>query len=97
VSGSDSRAGWPAAPPLSRRGRTLPGFATCEVSDEGKGSPDSLGDQAFDRFARGDESRTGRGNGLRLALVRAVAEAQGGSVAIGPGPGAVVVLRVPIA
>jgi signal transduction histidine kinase len=48
------------------------------VRDEGDGVPASLGERAFDRFTRADESRTSRGNGLGLALVRAVAEEHGG-------------------
>ena len=52
------------------------------VTDEGSGVPEALGARAFDRFTRADESRTTRGNGLGLALVKAVAEAHGGTAAL---------------
>lgn len=52
------------------------------VEDDGPGFPGTFVGAAFDRFTRADESRTTGGSGLGLALVRAVAEAHGGSVAI---------------
>jgi signal transduction histidine kinase len=55
------------------------------VTDEGPGVPAALGDRAFDRFTRADESRSTRGNGLGLALVKAVAEAHRGTAALVPG------------
>jgi signal transduction histidine kinase len=49
------------------------------VTDEGRGFPDNLIGRAFERFGRGDEARAGGpGSGLGLALVEAVANAQGG-------------------
>ncbi len=49
------------------------------VSDEESGfSPEFL-PHAFERFSRADESRTGGGAGLGLALVQAVAVAHGGA------------------
>jgi signal transduction histidine kinase len=61
------------------------------VSDEGAGFPAEFAKRAFDRFTRAEESRTTPGTGLGLALVRAVAEAHGGSAEIS---GATVVLRL---
>jgi signal transduction histidine kinase len=52
------------------------------VTDEGPGIPEDLGVRAFDRFTRADASRTTRGNGLGLALVKAVAEAHGGAATL---------------
>jgi signal transduction histidine kinase len=52
-----------------------------EVADEGAGL-ERLGDRAFERFARGDAARTSDGAGLGLAIVRAIAEAHGGSVTV---------------
>jgi signal transduction histidine kinase len=49
------------------------------VGDEGPGFPDDLIGRAFERFGRGDDARAGPpGSGLGLALVDAIALAQGG-------------------
>jgi signal transduction histidine kinase len=61
-----------------------------EVSDQGSGFAPEIATQAFERFARGDRSRTRAGVGLGMAIVQAVAEAHGGRAAIVPGPGATV-------
>ena len=53
-----------------------------DVSDQGAGFSLAFVDRAFDRFARGDQARTRAGAGLGLAIVRALAEAHGGSVDI---------------
>jgi signal transduction histidine kinase len=55
-----------------------------EVADEGAGVPPGLAGRAFERFARGDEARTRGGAGLGLAIVRAIAEAHGGTAELGP-------------
>src|SRR3954462_10571282 len=72
-----------------------------EVSDEGPGVPDEMRAQIFDRFVRGDgdRARTGSGSGLGLAIVRAVAESLGGSVALDSGEagGARFTVRIPAA
>jgi two-component system, OmpR family, sensor kinase len=51
-----------------------------EVHDDGPGLPPELVDEAFDRFTRGDSSRTraSGGAGLGLSLVSAIAEAHDG-------------------
>lgn len=56
------------------------GAAVLTVDDDGPGVPDDIGARVFDRFftTRGG----GRGTGLGLALVKAIAEAHGGSVAV---------------
>jgi two-component system, OmpR family, sensor kinase len=72
-----------------------------EVSDEGPGVPEEMRAQIFDRFVRGDgdRARTGSGSGLGLAIVRAVAESLGGSVALDSGEagGARFTVRIPAA
>jgi two-component system OmpR family sensor kinase len=57
------------------------------VVDRGPGVPPDVAARVFDRFYRGDPSRTGGGTGLGLAIVRAIAEAQGGTAEVSPTPG----------
>lgn len=54
------------------------------VSDEGPGVPAAERDAVLERFVRLDRSRGTPGTGLGLALVKAAAQAHGGSVALGP-------------
>lgn len=49
------------------------------VSDDGAGFPPEFLSHAFERFSRADESRSGGGAGLGLAIVQAVALAHGGA------------------
>ncbi|MEN0128670.1 MAG: HAMP domain-containing sensor histidine kinase [Brevundimonas sp.] len=59
------------------------------VSDDGPGIPDELRDRLFQRFTRGDESRTRAtgSTGLGLAIVDAVVGAHDGTITAGRGPG----------
>jgi signal transduction histidine kinase len=70
------------------------------VSDGGEGVDPEAVDHIFERFARGDVSRSRRegGVGLGLAIVAAVARAHGGSCAARNAPtgGAVFELRLPL-
>ena len=68
-----------------------------KVIDSGPGIPDSDKVRIFERFVRLDSSRTRRGNGLGLAMVRAVACAHGGNVTISdtPGGGATFTVTLP--
>ena len=52
------------------------------VADDGPGIPLELRDRVFERFVRGEGDRGGS-FGLGLAIVRAVAEAHGGTVELG--------------
>ncbi|MEU7818821.1 HAMP domain-containing sensor histidine kinase [Pseudonocardia sp. NPDC049154] len=59
------------------------------VSDTGPGIPPALAAHVFERFARGDGSRSrDRGStGLGLAIVQAVVDAHGGTVTVASRPG----------
>lgn len=54
------------------------------VADEGPGVPEAERDGVLQRFVRLDRSRGTPGTGLGLALVKAAAQAHGGSVTLGP-------------
>lgn len=55
------------------------GVVELAVRDTGSGSPPAFLPHAFERFSRPDESRSGDGAGLGLAIVAVVAEAHHGS------------------
>jgi two-component system OmpR family sensor kinase len=59
------------------------------VHDNGPGIPESLQGRVFERFTRGDTSRTrsSGGAGLGLSLVQAITEAHGGTASITSAPG----------
>src|SRR5262249_55401435 len=56
------------------------GDAVVRVSDTGPGIPTAELPRIWDRLFRGDSSRTERGLGLGLSLVKAIVEAHGGTV-----------------
>ncbi|MFJ4829758.1 sensor histidine kinase [Streptomyces sp. NPDC088747] len=60
-----------------------------DVQDDGQGIPGDLLPRVFERFARGDtsRSRTSGSTGLGLAIVQAVASAHGGAVTVDSVPG----------
>jgi two-component system OmpR family sensor kinase len=66
-----------------------PGTVTLEVTDDGPGVPAELQKKAFERFVRGDDSRSRRAGstGLGLAIVSAVVQAHGGTVTLTSAPG----------
>jgi signal transduction histidine kinase len=57
------------------------------VSDNGVGIPEDDRARVFERFYRGDSSRSSRGSGLGLAIVKHVVTAAGGDVEARAGPG----------
>jgi two-component system OmpR family sensor kinase len=75
-------------------------FVRLSVHDDGPGLPESLRGMEFERFTRGDTSRTrdSGGAGLGLSIVRAIVAAHGGAVAIDSEPGNTsVMLTLPMA
>jgi two-component system, OmpR family, sensor kinase len=65
------------------------GLATASVADNGPGIPAELQPTIFERFVRGDasRSRTAGSSGLGLAIVQAVTAAHGGHVDVTSRPG----------
>ena len=64
------------------RGAPASSMVTLRVADDGPGIPANIRDRVFDRFVRGDSSRTrdGRGSsGLGMSIVESLARAMGGS------------------
>ena len=66
-----------------------PGDVLIAVHDDGPGLPAGLEQHAFERFTRGDSSRTraSGGAGLGLSLVAAIAQAHGGTASVSSSPG----------
>jgi two-component system OmpR family sensor kinase len=74
--------------------------AVMTVADDGPGIPEELQPVLFERFARGDSSRSREtgSTGLGLAIVRAVVDALGGTVAVDSEPGRTAfIVRLPLA
>jgi two-component system, OmpR family, sensor kinase len=71
------------------------GAAVLTVADDGSGIPQDLQSEIFERFARGDSSRSRRGaaanpsgsTGLGLAIVAAVVKAHDGTIKVRSAPG----------
>ena len=57
------------------------------MTDNGPGVPAAERDAVWRRLYRGDASRSQRGLGLGLPLVKAVAEAHGGVASLSDAPG----------
>jgi signal transduction histidine kinase len=75
-----------------------PECAVVRFRDTGPGIPEEEQPKIWDRLYRGDKSRSQRGLGLGLSLVKAVVEAHRGSVNVHsqPGAGAEFVVRLPM-
>ena len=78
--------------------------AVLRVADDGPGIPPELQSEVFERFARGDTSRSrtggnaGPSTGLGLAIASAVVRAHGGTLALRSHPGSTEFLvRLPVA
>jgi two-component system, OmpR family, sensor kinase len=66
-----------------------PGYASVSVTDNGPGIPAELQPTVFERFVRGDvsRSRAAGSSGLGLAIVQAVTAAHGGHAEVASRPG----------
>jgi len=97
---ANARVHTPAGTTVTARLETGGDEAVLTIGDDGPGIPPQLKPVLFERFARGDGSRsraTG-GTGLGLAIVAAVVEAHGGSVSVHSRPGDNrFVVRLPLA
>jgi two-component system OmpR family sensor kinase len=86
----------PANTPVRVRVTAEDDDAVIEVRDEGPGMATEDADRVFERFWRGDASRTraSGGTGLGLAIVAAIADAHGGSASVDTAPGQGATFRV---
>jgi signal transduction histidine kinase len=77
--------------------RNQPDAAVASFRDTGVGIPAEEQDKIWQRLYRGDKSRSQRGLGLGLSLVKAVVEAHGGNVTVfsKPNQGATFTVRLP--
>jgi len=77
-----------------------PGACLLFVSDTGPGIPPALRKVIFERFARGDNSRSGRtgGAGLGLAICAAIVDAHRGTITVDEGivGGTRIAVRLPV-
>ncbi len=92
------RAHTPADAAATVRVRREGAGAVLEVADAGPGLDAEQASHVFERFYRGDPSRSRDhgGAGLGLAIVAAIVEAHGGAVAVESRPGAGTTIRVTI-
>lgn len=74
---------------VTTRLSTEPSHTVLQVIDNGPGIPAALQSEVFERFARGDSSRSRKGGstGLGLAIVSAVVKAHNGTIAVHSTPG----------
>ncbi|MEV4172672.1 HAMP domain-containing sensor histidine kinase [Nonomuraea sp. NPDC049709] len=88
-------AGTPVAVTVRRRGSRV----ELSVTDRGPGMPADVAGKIFERFYRGDGSRSPEsgGTGLGLSIVRSIVEAHAGTVTVrtSPGEGAVFTVLLP--
>jgi two-component system OmpR family sensor kinase len=74
---------------VTTRVSTEPSCTVLQVIDNGPGIPAPLQSEVFERFARGDSSRSRKGGstGLGLAIVSAVVKAHHGTITVDSAPG----------
>ncbi|MFC8616405.1 ATP-binding protein [Micromonospora purpureochromogenes] len=86
---ANARVHTPPGTTVTTRLARAPGGVQLSVADDGPGIPPELQGEVFERFARGDSSRSREhgSTGLGLAIVAAVVEAHHGSVEVESRPG----------
>jgi two-component system OmpR family sensor kinase len=97
---TNARVHTPAGTTVTLGMRVTDAVVEVTVTDDGPGVPPELQPVLFERFARGDSSRSRNtgSTGLGLAIVKAVVDAQGGSIAVQSEPGRTVfTVRLPLA
>ncbi len=79
----------PAGTTVTVAAQATPTGVDLSVHDDGPGLPAGLADHVFERFTRGDSSRTraSGGAGLGLSLVSAIVQAHGGATSVSSEPG----------
>lgn len=95
---SNARTHTPAGTTIGCSVRADGGQVLVQVEDDGPGVPTSLQHNVFDRFARGDgsRSRTGGSTGLGLSIAQAVVTAHRGEISLTSRPGRTrVTIRLP--
>lgn len=86
---ANARTHTPPGTTVTARVRRDGPWLCVDVQDDGQGIPPDLLPHVFERFARGDSSRSraSGSTGLGLAIVQAVATAHGGAVTVDSAPG----------
>ncbi|MFI9150747.1 ATP-binding protein [Streptomyces sp. NPDC053367] len=86
---ANARTHTPPGTTVTARVRRAGPWLRVDVQDDGPGIPPALLPHVFERFARGDSSRSraSGSTGLGLAIVQAVVTAHGGAVTVDSAPG----------
>ncbi len=88
----------PAGGRVELQARREEGKAKIQVKDTGSGIDPFDLPRIFERFYRGEKSRSSEGNGLGLSLARAVVRAHGGEIEVesAPGKGSAFTILLPL-